>query len=68
MKWQPVDIVVLIITVMVGVSFMFLHVKPLLSDTPLSENSATKLGQIYFAYIAIISMYIGVKSKISKRK
>ena len=61
MKWTPVDIIILIITIAVTAAFVFIHVGTLIKHEPMAEKSAQILGQIYFAFIAIVSIYVGAK-------
>ena len=68
MKWRPVDIIVLILTIIIGISVWFAQVKPLFSDAILSADILKAITHIDGAMIAIISMYVGSKlgGKINK--
>ena len=66
MKWQPVDIIVLILACLICVSILFSQIRPMITDIPLAVEAAKFISHADGAIIAILSMYIG--SKVGKLK
>ena len=66
MKWQPVDIIVLLLAGLICVSILFGQIRPLITDVPLSIDAAKFISHADGAIIAILSMYVG--SKLGKKK
>jgi hypothetical protein len=64
--WKPVDIVILIITVVVSFVISMSVIRPLLSDKPMSIESAKLVSSIVVSLISIISIYVGSKLKHGK--
>ena len=64
-KWDPVDIIVLILVMIIGVVFMIEQIVPLFKEINLSENTSKFMQHGIGAMLAIVSMYIG--SRINKK-
>lgn len=65
MKWRPVDIIVLIIVMIIGISILFAQVKHLFIDNVLPEDAVKQLSHIITGLVAIVSLYVG--SKLGKK-
>ena len=68
MKWEPADIIVLILTGLVCVSILIGQVRPLFTDVPLGIDAAKFIAHADGAIIAILSMYIGSKINNKNKK
>lgn len=63
-KWETIDIIVLIITIVVALILLIAMVKPLITGEELSTDSYKLIAGLMGSLIAIVSMYVG--SKIQK--
>ena len=66
MKWAPADIIVLILTIILGGSIWFAQVRPLFNEVLLSPEVTKAVAHLDGAMIAIISLYIG--SRLNKKQ
>lgn len=64
--WKPIDIIILIITIVVGFTISFSVIRPLISDRILSAESAKLIAGIIGSLVSIISIYVGSKLKQEK--
>ena len=67
-KWEPADIIVLILACLVSTSILFGQIRPLFTDVPLSLDAAKFIAHADGAIIAILSMYIGSKINNKNKK
>ncbi len=61
--WKPVDIIILIITLVVGAIITLSAIRPLFSDRALSPDAAKLVAGIIGSLVSIISIYVGSKLK-----
>jgi hypothetical protein len=64
-KWEPADIIALILAGLIAFSILFAQIRPLITDIPLTLDAAKFVAHADGAIIAILSMYVG--SKIGKK-
>ena len=62
-NWQPIDIILLIITLIVGFSICFSIIKPTFSNAMLTAESSKLVAGIISSLVSIISIYVGSKLK-----
>ena len=66
MKWEPVDIIVLILVIISGGLLWFGEAKSLMpADQGANPDTIKFIGHAIGAYIAIISLYVG--SRIGRK-
>lgn len=66
MKWEPVDIIVLILVVFAGILLGIEQTAPLITDEAGVAETTKIVNHAVGAMLAIISMYVG--SKLGKKK
>ena len=67
-KWEPADIIALILACLISFSILFGQVRPLITDVPLAVEAAKFIAHADGAIIAILSMYIGSKINNKNKK
>jgi hypothetical protein len=65
-NWQPVDIIILIITIVVGFTISFSVMGYLFSNKIVPSESAELVAGVIGSLISIISIYVGSKLRIEK--
>lgn len=66
MKWKPIDIIVLILSLIVVISLGTTALSSAIKHIPIPEDRMDLVITIYASTIAIISMYVGNKLKNKK--
>ena len=68
MKWEPVDIVVLILACLIVFSVVYGQIHPLLTENTLVGDTAKFIKESDGAILAIVSMYVGSKIGMGMKK
>lgn len=66
MKWQPHDIVILILAITISAALLLTFVRPFIDGAEvvvMSENGAKLAASLLMSLVAVVSMYIVSKSK-----
>ena len=62
MKWQPIDIIVLILTTSICLMLVIVILGAVIRGEPLTPEGAKIMENLNLAIIAIISFYVGNKT------
>lgn len=67
-KWEPYDIIVFIITIVIGFVLVFREVRGMITDHEMSPEAAKFIAHATGGLIAVVSLYIGSKLGNKKEK
>ena len=67
MNWKPVDVIVLILAVMVGISLFATVIIPVMLGEPISDTRAKILSSIAGSVVAVISVYVGARIREGRK-
>lgn len=60
-NWQPVDIIIIILTLLTCFILMMASIRPLISENEIDLDTTKILAGTLGSLISIISMYVGAK-------
>jgi len=60
-KWQPVDVIITLLTLLICFIFSSLALTPLIRGTEFSEDKAALMAGLLGSILSIIALYVGTK-------
>lgn len=63
MKWKPVDVIVLVLGSLAGLSLLITVIVPVILGEPISDSRAEMLSSVAMSIIAVVSVYVGARIK-----
>ena len=61
--WQPLDKIILIVTIIIGFTIVSSIIRPLITHRDVSAEGAKLISSILGSLISIVSIYVGSKLK-----